>query len=50
MVNSSHNPNWFIQGDATPHRTHEMFESLATKFESRVIGLGYQAFQGDGIE
>ncbi|XP_053203876.1 uncharacterized protein LOC128388492 [Panonychus citri] len=42
--------SWFMQDGATPHRTHDVFESLATKFEGRVIGLGYPAFQGGGIE
>ena len=42
--------SWFMQDGATPHRTKDVFESLAAKFDGRVIGLGYPGFKGGGIE
>ncbi|EFN83332.1 hypothetical protein EAI_12002, partial [Harpegnathos saltator] len=33
------------QDGATPHRTHEVFESIHKVYGNRIIGLGYPKLQ-----
>jgi transposase/AraC-like DNA-binding protein len=40
----------YMQDGATPHRTAEVFECLAEHFGSRVIGLDYPGWYGEGLE
>lgn len=39
--------NWFMQDGARPHRTKEVFETIASHFGERVIGLDYPEKQGE---
>ena len=41
---------WFMQDGATPHRTHQVFETLFGTFGVRVLGLNYQKFAREGLE
>ncbi|EZA53834.1 hypothetical protein X777_06699 [Ooceraea biroi] len=41
---------YFMQDEATPHRTRDVFESIHKVYGNRVIGLGYPKFAHGGLE
>jgi len=39
----------FMQDEATPHKTKEIFETIHKVYGNRVIGLGYPKFAQGGL-
>ena len=41
---------WFMQDGARPHHTQDVFQMLLENFGTRLFGLGFPDYAGDGIE